>query len=65
MTDAGPQNSEETGMTDARPQSSEEAAEIVQNDPTLAVATHDAEDDAATDDDARTPDASPVGDQKD
>jgi hypothetical protein len=52
-------------MSDERPQNTEEAAEIVQNDPTLAVATHDAEDDASTDDDARTPDTAPTGAERD
>jgi hypothetical protein len=44
-----------------RPQNTEEAAAIVRDDPALSVATDDAEDDAATDDDARTPDTAPTG----
>jgi hypothetical protein len=47
-----------------RPQDTEEAAAIVRNDPALSVATDEAEDDAATDEDARTPDTASTGKDK-
>ncbi len=53
-------------MTDQRPTASE-AADIVQNDDALLAAGSpdpDGDADAATDDDARTEDTSPVGDVK-
>jgi hypothetical protein len=52
---------------DDRPSSTEEAAAIVREDPALRTASNagdDAADDAATDDDARTPDSSPTGESR-
>lgn len=49
---------------DVTPVSSKEAAGIVQNDDALQAAAGDSMEDAATDDDARTADTAPVGDQK-
>jgi hypothetical protein len=46
------------------PENTEEAAEIVRNDPALQVATDQAKDDAATDEDARTPDTAPTGEDQ-
>ena len=47
-----------TDPEDLRPESREEAAEIIQQDPALNAATeqNSPDDDAATDDEARTPD---------
>ncbi len=50
-------------MTDERPSTSE-AAEIVRNDEGLRAAGGPQDEDAATDDDARTDQTSPVGDTK-
>jgi hypothetical protein len=46
------------GPTEVSPMSSEEAAKIVQDDDALNAHYND---DAATDDDARTPDTAPTG----
>ncbi len=50
-------------MSDERP-STREAADIVENDEALQAAGDSADEDAATDDDARTADTSPVGDTR-
>jgi hypothetical protein len=53
-----------TEPEEQRPETTEEAAEIVRNDPGLQTATDTSKDDSATDDDARTPDASPTGESR-
>ena len=57
MTDDNGQSTE-----DARPDTLREAAENVRQDPALG---EQPSNDAATDDDARTPDTAPVGNVKD